>query len=173
MEQSEHIKQLEKKIEELTNNIKKITEKVTVSLREIIALQIAKFAITNKVTRPQTNPVTPVSLSTKLLKSPQLIIDFIRCSIPIVENLVSNLQNHLQAYLTGYQRTKAIKIKGINCDAKNSQQVFMFFYFNIDEIKTRIYKEEWLKAKYPLAKIQLSAIYLIKINKAKICTVVD
>lgn len=68
---------MEEKIEELTNNIKKMTEKVTVSLREIIALQIAKFAVANKVTGPQTSPVIPVSLLTKPAKSPPLIIDFV------------------------------------------------------------------------------------------------
>ncbi len=100
MEQSENIKRLEEKIEELTNNTKKMTERATVSSEETMASQIAKFSSANKVIGPQTSPATPVSLPTKPAKSPQLIIDFVRHSTPIVKDSVSDLWNHLQACLT-------------------------------------------------------------------------
>ncbi len=61
----------------------------------------------------------------------------------------------------------------MNCDAKNSQRVFMFFHSGADESKARIHEEQWLKVQYPLAKIQLLAMYLIKVNGAKACTVAD
>ena len=172
-EQSEHIKRLEEKIEELTNNTKKMTERATVSSGETMASQIAKYAAANKVTGPQTSPATPVSLPTKPAKGPQLIIDFVRCSTPMVKDSVSDLRNYLQACLTGCQGTKDIKIKGMNCDAKNSQRVFMFFHSGVDESKARVHEEQWLKVHYPLAKIQLPAMYPIKVNGAKACTVVD
>ncbi len=172
-EQSEHIKRLEEKIEELTNNTKKMTEKATVSSGETMASQIAKFAAANKVTGSQTSPAIPVSLPAKPTKGPQLIIDFVRCSTPIVKDSVLNLRNHLQACLTECQGTKDIKIKGMNCDAKNSQRVFMFFHSRADKSKARIHEEQWLKVQYPLAKIQLPATYPIKVNGAKAYTVVD
>ncbi len=76
-EQSEYIKRLEEKIEELTNNTNKMTERANVSSGEIMASQIAKFAAAKKVTGPQTIPATPVSLPTKPAKDPQLIINFV------------------------------------------------------------------------------------------------
>ena len=91
----------------------------------------------------------------------------------MVKDSVSDLRNYLQACLTGCQGTKDIKIKGMNCDAKNSQRVFMFFHSGVDESKARVHEEQWLKVHYPLAKIQLPAMYPIKVNGAKACTVVD
>ncbi len=61
----------------------------------------------------------------------------------------------------------------MNCDAKNSQRVFMFFNSGADESKARIHEEQWLKMQYPLAKIQLPAMCPIKVNGVKACTVVD
>ncbi len=173
IEHSVNIKRLEENIEELTNNTKKMTERATVSLGETTASKIAKFAAANKVTGPQTSPATLVSLSTKPAEGPQLIIDFVRWRTPIVKNSISDLRNYLQPCLMGCQGTKDIKIKGMNCDAKNSQRVFMFFHSGADESKARIHEEQRLKVQYPPAKIQLPAIYLIKVYRAKACTVVD
>ncbi len=159
---SEHIKRLEEKIEELTNNTKKKTKRVTVSSGETMASQIAKFATANKVTGPQTSPATQVFLSTKPAKGQQLIIDFVRCSTPIVKNSVSDLRNYLQACLTGCQETKDIKIKEMNCDAKNSQRVFMFFHSGADESNARIHEKQWLKIKYPLANFNFRPCILLK-----------
>lgn len=49
----------------------------------------------------------------------------------------------------------------------------MFFHSGVDESKARIHKEQWLKIQYSLARIQLAAMYPIKVNGAKACTVVD
>ncbi len=138
-----------------------------------MASQIAKFAPANKATRPQTTPATPGLSSAKPAKGQQLIIDFARCIIPIVNNSVSDLRNHLQVLLAECQGTKDNKIKGMNRDAKNSQRMFMFFHSGADKSKTRIYEEHWLKVQYPLAKIQLATMYPIKVNRGKACTVVD
>ena len=104
---------------------------------------------------------------------PQLIIDFVQYTTPIINNLVSDLQNHPQVCLAECQETKDIKINGMNRDAKNSQQVFMFFHFGADKSKTKIHEEHWLKVQYPLAKIQLATMYPIKVHGAKACTVED
>lgn len=75
-EQLEYIKQLEEKIKKLTNNTKKISKRATVSLGEIMASQVAKFAATNRVIGHQTSPATPGLPSIKLATGPKLIIDF-------------------------------------------------------------------------------------------------
>lgn len=40
----------------------------------------------------------------------------------------------------------------MNYNAKNSQQVFVFFYFEVDKNKIKIHKKHWLKLQYLLAK---------------------
>lgn len=95
IEQSEHIKQLEKKIDKLINNIKKTNKGAIISLEEIIALQIAKSAIANKNTRPQTSLAALRLSSAKLVTGLQLIINFAQCIISIVNNLILDLWNHL------------------------------------------------------------------------------
>lgn len=76
IEQSDYIKQLEEKIDELTNNTKKTSKGAIVSLGEIIESQIVKFAIANKAIGPQISPATPKLLLIKLATGSQLIINF-------------------------------------------------------------------------------------------------
>ncbi len=128
IEQSEHIKRLEEKIHELINSTKKISERAIVSSGETMASQVVKFAVANKSIGLQISLATPGLSSAKSATGSQLIIDFARCTTPIVNNSVSELRDHLQVCLAECQRTKDIKIKGINRDAKNSQRVFMFFH---------------------------------------------
>ena len=120
MEQSELIKRLEKKIDELT---KKPTEAVTSDSGVTMASQVAKFAAANKASGFQASSATPEPLAAKSTTGPQLIIDFTRCTTPIVSDLLSDLRKHLQILLSDCQGTKDIKIKGMNRDAKNNQRV--------------------------------------------------
>lgn len=117
-------------------------EAITSNFRDIMALQIAKFAATNKISEFQTSLSTSELLVAKSSKSFQLIIDFTRYTIPIVSDLLSDLWKHLKIFPSDYQRTKDIKIKRINQDVKNNQQVFIFFSLGIDMSKTRIHQEQ-------------------------------
>ena len=94
-----------------------------------MASQIAKFAAANTVTWLQKDLAIPKPFFFKSVTSSKLVINFARCTIPDVNDLLSDLQNHLEVFLAEYQGTKDIQINLMNCDTKNSQRVLVVFYF--------------------------------------------
>ena len=85
-----------------------------------MASQVAKFAAANKSSGLQASSSRPEPLAAKSTTGSQLIIDFARCTIPVVSHLLSDLRKHLQIFLSDCQGTKDVKIEGINRDAKDN-----------------------------------------------------
>lgn len=173
IEQSEHIKRLEDKIDGLTRTDMKAGLGSGTSTQPTMASQVAAFASLNHAPGTSVSFASPATAASKPVGGPHLSIDFSKCTPAVIQHSLSDLRSCLQASLSACHGTKEVKIKGMNRDAKNNQRVFVFFASGVEESKARIHEEEWLKPKFPQAKIQSAATFPVKINGARATAVLD
>lgn len=119
-EQSEYIKQLEDKIDNLIKTDRNAKCNLAPLGAPIMASQVTAFVNSNLASDTMalfspSGPTFPKPTGSLLLS-----INFSKCTCTIIHNALSDLQNHLQTLLSECHNTKDVKVKEMNQNTKNN-----------------------------------------------------
>lgn len=108
----------------------------------------------------------------KLAGNPHLIVDMSNCAEAQKELSCSEVRAMLQLALKSQSMTASVLLKGLNRDAKNDHQYFIYFDSSKNARKARIH-DLWLTIPYPHARLHTGTTYPVKVHRVCISPVVD